>query len=177
MAFRKPISKKLRFEVLQRDGYVCRYCGHGAPSVVLHIDHVVPVAHGGTNELDNLVTACEACNNGKRASFHDSDLAEIVRLKKRVEELQEDILVLRHEREMFKDQALPVAENIVHTFDLDLAPVDFNFLWEAVFQIGSHAALAAFNCAEYEVGSNPEDIWCCAVDSMRRSAAELGVRI
>lgn len=60
---RRPVS--LRFDVLARDEYTCRYCGRKAPDVVLHVDHIVPVARGGTNEPANLVTACRDCNEGK----------------------------------------------------------------------------------------------------------------
>lgn len=62
---REPVGQRLRFTVLKRDGFKCRYCGRKAPAVVLEVDHIVPVAAGGTNELDNLVTACEDCNGGK----------------------------------------------------------------------------------------------------------------
>jgi 5-methylcytosine-specific restriction endonuclease McrA len=64
---RDPIRAQMRFRVLQRDGFRCRYCGHSgsAPGVVLHVDHVVPLAAGGTSTEDNLVTACEECNLGK----------------------------------------------------------------------------------------------------------------
>lgn len=62
---RKPISKKLRFDVLHRDGFACRYCGASGPGVELHLDHVTPVAKGGKNEMDNLITACQPCNIGK----------------------------------------------------------------------------------------------------------------
>ncbi len=30
------ISKRLRFEVFKRDGFVCQYCGNHPPAVVLH---------------------------------------------------------------------------------------------------------------------------------------------
>lgn len=65
---REPISKKLRFDVFKRDGFACKYCG-ATPSetVVLEVDHIHPVASGGTNEIDNLLTACFACNRGKGA--------------------------------------------------------------------------------------------------------------
>jgi hypothetical protein len=64
---RDPIRAQLRFRVLQRDGFRCRYCGRSgnAPGVVLHVDHVVPLAAGGTSTEDNLLTACEECNLGK----------------------------------------------------------------------------------------------------------------
>lgn len=71
MSNRKPISKELRFRVLERDGFTCQYCGRSAPDVVLHVDHVVPVAEGGVNHLTNLVTACIACNLGKHARQMD----------------------------------------------------------------------------------------------------------
>lgn len=57
----------LRFKVLARDNYTCRYCGAKAPGVVLHVDHVVPRSRGGRDELGNLVAACQACNQGKAA--------------------------------------------------------------------------------------------------------------
>lgn len=70
---RKSISKKTRFEVFKRDGFVCQYCGAHPPSVILHVDHINPVAKGGSNAMDNLVTACESCNQGKS----DRELSDI----------------------------------------------------------------------------------------------------
>lgn len=62
---REGMSKKLRFEVMKRDGFTCRYCGANAMTTVLEVDHVVAVASGGTNAAENLVTACRSCNAGK----------------------------------------------------------------------------------------------------------------
>lgn len=64
---RKPIPKGMRFDVLNRDGFRCVYCGAAPPDVVLHVDHKLAVARGGTNDKDNLVTACLPCNIGKGA--------------------------------------------------------------------------------------------------------------
>lgn len=64
-AGRKPLPPRVRYEVLERDGYTCQYCGAKAPDVALHVDHIVPVAEGGTDDIGNLVTACEYCNTGK----------------------------------------------------------------------------------------------------------------
>lgn len=66
---RKPLPKKVRFEVLKRDRFTCQYCGRKAPDVVLHVDHIHPVADGGTDDMTNLVTACSECNLGKGARF------------------------------------------------------------------------------------------------------------
>ncbi len=64
---RTPIPRRLRFEVFKRDSFKCQYCGAGRPNVELHVDHIRPVAHGGTNDITNLITACAACNMGKGA--------------------------------------------------------------------------------------------------------------
>lgn len=59
------LSKAIRFEVLARDGFRCRYCGAAAPDAVLVVDHVTPVFRGGEDDLSNLVAACTDCNSGK----------------------------------------------------------------------------------------------------------------
>lgn len=68
MSKRKPLGKKLRFDVFKRDGFSCQYCGATPPAATLHVDHVVPVSSGGSNEIDNLVTSCSCCNFGKGAT-------------------------------------------------------------------------------------------------------------
>ena len=65
MGKRKSISKKTRFEVFKRDRFTCQYCGRMSPDVILEVDHIKPVAEGGTNSLMNLITACRDCNRGK----------------------------------------------------------------------------------------------------------------
>lgn len=62
---RKPVSTRTRFEIFKRDKFVCQYCGNSPPSIVLHVDHIVPISEGGTNALENLLTSCVECNLGK----------------------------------------------------------------------------------------------------------------
>lgn len=69
------IGNRLRFAILQRDNFTCRYCGRSAPDVVLEVDHVDPRVAGGSNDPANLVTACFQCNRGK----HDYDLDDTSR--------------------------------------------------------------------------------------------------
>lgn len=64
---RKGITPRLRYQILARDSYRCVYCGATGETAVLHVDHKVSVADGGTDEPENLVTACERCNLGKGA--------------------------------------------------------------------------------------------------------------
>lgn len=60
------VTKRLRFEILSRDGFACVYCG--ADSTQLHVDHVIPQALGGTDDPSNLATACADCNAGKAST-------------------------------------------------------------------------------------------------------------
>lgn len=62
---RSPLSKKLRFEVFKRDNFTCQYCGAQPPKVVLEVDHIHPIAEGGSSEPENLITSCNLCNRGK----------------------------------------------------------------------------------------------------------------
>lgn len=68
------VSKRLRYEILRRDNYSCRYCGASAPDVRLTVDHVTPVSLGGRDEAGNLVAACVDCNAGKSSSNPDAPL-------------------------------------------------------------------------------------------------------
>lgn len=74
----------VRLAVFERDDYRCRYCGvryidtvTGEPVTrepyvgfsrrtrwvgLLHLDHVIPRCKGGTDDIENLVTACSKCN-------------------------------------------------------------------------------------------------------------------
>jgi hypothetical protein len=57
-----PEWRIVRTIVLLRDDYICVYCGSEDD---LHVDHRIPVSKGGSNRLDNLVTACGPCNQSK----------------------------------------------------------------------------------------------------------------
>ncbi len=55
-----PVNRR---EVLKRDNHSCQYCGSNKR---LTLDHVIPVSKGGQHKWDNVVTACEPCNQCKR---------------------------------------------------------------------------------------------------------------
>ncbi len=59
----RSISPNVRQAVLDRDDYICRYCGRR--SQTMEVDHVSPMSRGGMSTLDNLVTACRECNRKK----------------------------------------------------------------------------------------------------------------
>lgn len=87
-ARRKRLGKRVRFEVFKRDNFTCQYCGAEAPAAVLQVDHILPVAEGGTNDLTNLVTACVGCNAGKSDKLLSDDAA-VKRQRREMERLQE----------------------------------------------------------------------------------------
>lgn len=70
---RLGISARVRAQVLQFGR--CDMCGrtvkdHG---VVLHVDHKLPQAWGGTDHISNLQPLCEECNGGKKDHFATLD--------------------------------------------------------------------------------------------------------
>lgn len=65
---RKPMSQTVIRSVWDRDDWTCRGCGTHRD---LTVDHVIPIAHGGTDDLENLQTLCRSCNSvkGTRSDF------------------------------------------------------------------------------------------------------------
>lgn len=114
---RVGLSKRLRFEIFKRDGFKCRYCG-SAPTAggPLHVDHVVAVANGGTDDPENLVTACQQCNLGKSAvplseKQHAAALGELDEAKREHAEqiaeylkVQKDVAAARDEMQKFLNE-------------------------------------------------------------------------
>lgn len=73
------LKKNLRYEILRRDNFACRYCGTRSPSVALEIDHVIPRIHGGTDDAWNLTAACRPCNSEKRDGIPSEEIIAAVR--------------------------------------------------------------------------------------------------
>lgn len=67
---RSLMNLKLRYAILQRDGFRCQICGRSQEDgVKLHVDHIIPVSKGGLTTPDNLRTLCDECNLGKSDSY------------------------------------------------------------------------------------------------------------
>jgi HNH endonuclease len=62
------ISAEIREQVRQRFAYRCGYCGVHEHEVgsELELDHFHPRSKGGSDELNNLIYCCPACNRFKR---------------------------------------------------------------------------------------------------------------
>lgn len=59
---RIPIPSAVRQYVFERDSFQCRSCGQTGRETELTIDHIIPLARGGSNDLSNLHTLCRSCN-------------------------------------------------------------------------------------------------------------------
>ena len=71
---RSHIPRGMRHEVFKRDNYTCVECGaKKEDGATLHIDHIIPVSKGGTDELDNLQTLCSDCNLNKSDVIQNGD--------------------------------------------------------------------------------------------------------
>lgn len=113
---RKQIGKKLRFEVFKRDGFTCAYCGATPPSVILQVDHIHPVADGGTNDSDNLITSCQPCNIGKGANLLSKIPATLQQkaamIKEQEEQLKAYYEVIKEQKERIDDEMWQIADII-----------------------------------------------------------------
>ena len=59
------MDTRARAQVRRRAGNRCEYCQlrqEDSPLAALHVEHIVPKTHGGTDDLENLALACIDCN-------------------------------------------------------------------------------------------------------------------
>ena len=101
-AIERSISPQLRNEILERNGFTCQQCGAGAGDpdpytpgrkVRLHVDHIVPLSQGGTDDRDNLRALCSTCNQGKSniQTPTESTLNILARLRKAPRNVQREV--------------------------------------------------------------------------------------
>jgi 5-methylcytosine-specific restriction protein A len=58
--------RKVRKQVLERDGYRCLVGMEGCTGIATQVDHITPLAFGGSPyELSNLRGSCAKCNSGR----------------------------------------------------------------------------------------------------------------
>jgi len=170
MTIRKQISKRVRFEVFKRDGFVCHYCGAHPPGVLLHVDHIVAVANGGLNDMDNLITSCEPCNLGKGARSLNVIPQSLAEKAKQVAEREAQLagyqLILEARRDRIEDELWRVAEVIETGSSKD----GMSRQWTAsikrfIEEMGVHAVLDAAERArgKYPYGGKRTFLYFCGI--------------
>jgi hypothetical protein len=141
------VSKRTRFEVLRRDDNNCRYC-HATDSP-LTIDHVVPVALGGSDDPCNLVAACKDCNAGKSSASPDAPLVAQVsdfnlRWREAMDLAIQGAETENGERNYIRQQLLEYFEfEWLHRYDppLPALPYDWEQSIVTFYAAGLHVAL------------------------------------
>lgn len=63
---REAISGSIRYEVLKRAKFRCELCGAHETQIALHVDHIIPKAKGGSDDISNFQALCMTCNTNKR---------------------------------------------------------------------------------------------------------------
>ncbi|MFZ4555280.1 MAG: HNH endonuclease [Pseudanabaena sp.] len=67
---RIPIPAEVKKYVFDRNGYQCQSCHEiDLSAKKLQIDHIIPKAKGGTDDISNLQTLCAKCNREKSAKI------------------------------------------------------------------------------------------------------------
>lgn len=149
---RAQIGKSVRFEVFKRDGFTCQYCGAHPPDVVLHVDHINPVALGGANDSDNLITACECCNLGKGARPLDAVPQSLEERAQTIAEREEQIAgyarIMEARQERLEDDAWRVAEALTPGASEGYSRDRFRGIKRFVDLLGVHAVLEAVDIAQ-----------------------------
>ena len=59
------MNERTKTRVRERAGNRCEYCQLDqvdSPLAALHVEHIIPKTHGGTDDFENLALACVDCN-------------------------------------------------------------------------------------------------------------------
>jgi len=167
---RKALSKKTRFEVFKRDGFKCQYCGAHPPDAMLEPDHIKPVADGGGNDMDNLVTACFSCNRGKAANSLESVPQSLSDKAAMVAETEAQLAgyqeIMESKRSRIEDELWRVAE----TLEPGCSKKGMNRDWTVSIQkfnekLGVHECLDAADIAraKFPYGGKRAFIYFCGI--------------
>jgi hypothetical protein len=75
----------VRTITLERDGYICQYCGSAKR---LHVDHKIPLIRGGSNAFANLTTSCGPCNQSKGSKLPEDWAPPLISRERPIHEIR-----------------------------------------------------------------------------------------
>lgn len=76
---RSRLPGRIRDNIFNRDNFVCQFCMVKFPVEQLTVDHLIPLAEGGIDEMTNYVTACRSCNE-KKGSMSMKEFADCIKI-------------------------------------------------------------------------------------------------
>jgi 5-methylcytosine-specific restriction endonuclease McrA len=105
---RSAITADQKRFIAERAHYCCEYCGSQLKfsAASFAIEHIVPRATGGADELENLAFACQGCNNQKFTSVDAPD------------PVTGQVVPLYHPRNQRWDQHFAWSDNFSHIIGL-----------------------------------------------------------
>ena len=96
---RQTWPRGLRDQLRRAQGGRCVYCWVRVRAGLSHIDHVVPIAQGGTNDVDNLQLLCPGCNL-RKGDRNDTEFR--YRYRSLISQVRSDIHPARIPQEEFR---------------------------------------------------------------------------
>ena len=69
------MTPELRNKIKKRDNYTCQKCGVSVkdePTLLLEVDHIIPISKGGKSVEENLQCLCWKCNRSKGAKIYEN---------------------------------------------------------------------------------------------------------
>lgn len=167
MAKRKSLTKKIRFEVLKRDWFKCKYCWKTPDQwAKLQVDHIIPVAEWWWNEIENLTSACFECNIWKwkrmlSKKHTNRDLKKETKdMKEQVEILKEYYKYLKVKNELeYKKDSLEEFEKITWSKPSEYRATHVK---KAIKKYGMELAMKAWGVfLEKDISEVPYFFWIC----------------
>lgn len=77
---RKSFTPNERLLIYNKGKGRCAICGKFIPFDNFTVDHIIPLAKGGTNKIDNLQCACSICNNIKQDILSEDLMDKLVQI-------------------------------------------------------------------------------------------------
>lgn len=99
---RKNYSDEERKIIYNKSGGRCELCGQRLLFEEMTLDHIVPLSMGGEDSMENLQTACYACNQFKSNILPDGFMDRIIR-----------IFLYQTENKCSKDMKLKIIHKLV----------------------------------------------------------------
>lgn len=160
----KPLYKKQKERILSRDGYKCVSCGSDKK---LHIDHIFPVALGGTSDDSNLQVLCQSCNTSKGKKIIDKSLTNDGRIVE-----SDSILLIPDSFKRIPDScSSPAAKKKATQIDPDYKFNDQHRSLARSLGVSADVELGAFTDYHKSKGSLFKD-WDAAFRTWLRNAAK-----